>query len=300
MTKQTVGEVASDLEGLGYVERVPDPAAQPPQSNTTHYAAINCTRVRRPSTREAERDRSGRRNERSGTRSSRMAARDTILYQQAIFGAIAEFERQLIRERTQAGLQAARARGRLGGRRSVITEEKLRVAREMLAAGNTPCSRSPRRSASAAQRCIATSITHARARHSHLIILAAALPASAQLALAAGEPAAPPAQQREPVARSTQKKTARSPGLPRRRGSLGLVADRRLWLQETCPACQASPGARCRDHRGGKTRRLTTELHFARGWRQRRCPTCRAEPGRAVLHAPRPTRSTSPQRPPAS
>ena len=34
-----------------------------------------------------------------------------------IFGALAEFERGLIRERTQAGLQAARARGRKGGRR---------------------------------------------------------------------------------------------------------------------------------------------------------------------------------------
>jgi DNA invertase Pin-like site-specific DNA recombinase len=33
-----------------------------------------------------------------------------------IFAALAEFERQLIQERTQAGLQAARARGRLGGR----------------------------------------------------------------------------------------------------------------------------------------------------------------------------------------
>jgi DNA invertase Pin-like site-specific DNA recombinase len=33
-----------------------------------------------------------------------------------IFGALAEFERNLIRERTQAGLQAARARGRKGGR----------------------------------------------------------------------------------------------------------------------------------------------------------------------------------------
>ena len=33
-----------------------------------------------------------------------------------IFGALAEFERQIIRERTRAGLAAARARGRLGGR----------------------------------------------------------------------------------------------------------------------------------------------------------------------------------------
>jgi DNA invertase Pin-like site-specific DNA recombinase len=52
-----------------------------------------------------------------------------------IFGAIAEFERQLIRERTQAGLQAARARGRLGGRRTVITDSKLRVAHELIAGG---------------------------------------------------------------------------------------------------------------------------------------------------------------------
>jgi len=33
-----------------------------------------------------------------------------------IFGALAQFERELIRERTQAGLKAARVRGRMGGR----------------------------------------------------------------------------------------------------------------------------------------------------------------------------------------
>jgi DNA invertase Pin-like site-specific DNA recombinase len=42
-----------------------------------------------------------------------------------VFGALAEFERDLIRERTMAGLAAARARGRRGGRPSVWTEEKL-------------------------------------------------------------------------------------------------------------------------------------------------------------------------------
>jgi DNA invertase Pin-like site-specific DNA recombinase len=52
-----------------------------------------------------------------------------------IFAAIAEFERQLIAERTRAGLQAARARGRLGGRPTTITEYKLLVAREMLDGG---------------------------------------------------------------------------------------------------------------------------------------------------------------------
>jgi len=51
-----------------------------------------------------------------------------------IFGALAEFERDLLRERTQAGLQAARARGRTGGRPTVMTPHKLRAAKELLAA----------------------------------------------------------------------------------------------------------------------------------------------------------------------
>ena len=48
-----------------------------------------------------------------------------------MFAALAEFERDLVRERTNAGLAAARARGRQGGRPSVMTEHKLRVARDM-------------------------------------------------------------------------------------------------------------------------------------------------------------------------
>jgi DNA invertase Pin-like site-specific DNA recombinase len=50
-----------------------------------------------------------------------------------VFAALAEFERDLIHERTCAGLAAARARGRRGGRPSVMTPHKLRVAREMYA-----------------------------------------------------------------------------------------------------------------------------------------------------------------------
>ncbi len=45
-----------------------------------------------------------------------------------IFAALAEFERDLIRERTYAGLAAARARGRTGGRPKVMTEAKIRIA----------------------------------------------------------------------------------------------------------------------------------------------------------------------------
>jgi hypothetical protein len=44
----------------------------------------------------------------------------------AMFAALAEFERDIIRERTVAGLQAARARGRKGRRRHVFTASKLR------------------------------------------------------------------------------------------------------------------------------------------------------------------------------
>lgn len=42
-----------------------------------------------------------------------------------IFGALAEFERDIIRERTNAGLLAARARGRKGGRPKALTEKKV-------------------------------------------------------------------------------------------------------------------------------------------------------------------------------
>jgi DNA invertase Pin-like site-specific DNA recombinase len=48
-----------------------------------------------------------------------------------IFGSIAEFERDLIRERTQTGLSAARSRGRLGGRPRKLTQEQVTVIKSM-------------------------------------------------------------------------------------------------------------------------------------------------------------------------
>jgi DNA invertase Pin-like site-specific DNA recombinase len=48
-----------------------------------------------------------------------------------IFGALAEFERNLIRERTLAGLAAARARGRKGGRPKVLMPEQRRIAQAL-------------------------------------------------------------------------------------------------------------------------------------------------------------------------
>lgn len=54
-----------------------------------------------------------------------------------IVGAIGEFERNMIIERTNAGLAAARARGRIGGRPSVITPEKIARAKQLLDSGAT-------------------------------------------------------------------------------------------------------------------------------------------------------------------
>ena len=45
-----------------------------------------------------------------------------------VFGAMAEFERNLIKDRTQAGLSAARARGRVGGRPKRLNEDKRKLA----------------------------------------------------------------------------------------------------------------------------------------------------------------------------
>lgn len=50
-----------------------------------------------------------------------------------IFAALAEFEAELIRERTQAGLAAARARGRMGGRPRKMTIETLKMAMTAMA-----------------------------------------------------------------------------------------------------------------------------------------------------------------------
>lgn len=54
-----------------------------------------------------------------------------------LFGALGQFERDLIQERTRAGLMAAAARGRTGGRKPVVTAEKLDRARAIIRQGLT-------------------------------------------------------------------------------------------------------------------------------------------------------------------
>jgi DNA invertase Pin-like site-specific DNA recombinase len=55
-----------------------------------------------------------------------------------IFACLAEAERQSIRERTVAGLRAARARGRVGGRPRAMTAEKVTAAERLLRDGTPP------------------------------------------------------------------------------------------------------------------------------------------------------------------
>lgn len=52
-----------------------------------------------------------------------------------IFGALAQFERSLIRERTKAGLEAAKKRGKVGGRPRSLKDEDLDVAKALLSDG---------------------------------------------------------------------------------------------------------------------------------------------------------------------
>ncbi|HDN6633389.1 TPA: recombinase family protein, partial [Salmonella enterica subsp. enterica serovar Agona] len=54
-----------------------------------------------------------------------------------VMGALAEMERELIVERTRAGLEAARAKGRIGGRRPKLTASEWEQAGRLLAAGES-------------------------------------------------------------------------------------------------------------------------------------------------------------------
>ncbi|HAT1135842.1 TPA: recombinase family protein, partial [Corynebacterium striatum] len=57
-----------------------------------------------------------------------------------IFATLAEFERDLIRERTMAGLASARARGRKGGRKFALTKAQVRLAQAAMAQRDTSVS----------------------------------------------------------------------------------------------------------------------------------------------------------------
>ncbi|MDO9620701.1 MAG: recombinase family protein, partial [Moraxellaceae bacterium] len=57
-----------------------------------------------------------------------------------VFKALAEFERNLLSERTTVGLQAAKARGRVGGRKEKLTDADKAIARNMIMKQGAPVS----------------------------------------------------------------------------------------------------------------------------------------------------------------
>src|SRR5271156_4091433 len=77
-----------------------------------------------------------------------------------MFGALAEFERSLIRERTQAGLAAARRAGRTGGRPPKLTDDDIEAAKATLANPDIGVNQIAHRSASLPRRYIGTSPLH--------------------------------------------------------------------------------------------------------------------------------------------
>jgi DNA invertase Pin-like site-specific DNA recombinase len=55
-----------------------------------------------------------------------------------VMASLAEMERELTVDRTRAGLESARVRGRTGGRRRLMTESKVEAAKQLLARGTAP------------------------------------------------------------------------------------------------------------------------------------------------------------------
>jgi DNA invertase Pin-like site-specific DNA recombinase len=71
-----------------------------------------------------------------------------------IFGSLGEFERDLIRERTNAGLKAARARGRVGGRKNKLTPSQTKTLLQCMRVSSIPLRKSEKLSKLANQLCI--------------------------------------------------------------------------------------------------------------------------------------------------
>ena len=55
-----------------------------------------------------------------------------------VMASLAQMERELILERTRAGMEAARSQGRVGGRKRRMTDGKVQAARKLLASGTRP------------------------------------------------------------------------------------------------------------------------------------------------------------------
>lgn len=211
-----------------------------------------------------------------------------------VFGALAEFERELIRERTQAGLAAARARGRKGGRRTVMTTDKLKVAREM--------HRSREHTIAAIAQVVGVSrATIYRALSTHSQVTAPTPEPQPSLTARHPEPRPYTAAERVPSAavHATPPTTDPAP-TPTREARAPRASDlpgQTAALQRDCPRCGARAGVMCRQISSrAKRKPAAPQLHRARFWLERRCPACRARPGqpcqtpngaKTAPHAPR-------------
>lgn len=86
-----------------------------------------------------------------------------------IFATFTEFERDLIRERTMAGLASARARGRKGGRKFALTKAQVRLAQAAMAQRDTSVSDLARNSASSAS--LSTDMSVPKASSETMVVL---------------------------------------------------------------------------------------------------------------------------------
>lgn len=83
-----------------------------------------------------------------------------------IFAALAEFERNTISERTKAGLQAAKARGRLGGRKRALTD-KQEAAIAAMHAANTHTIKEIAEQFKVSPRTVSNAVSNHRKRNKH-------------------------------------------------------------------------------------------------------------------------------------
>jgi DNA invertase Pin-like site-specific DNA recombinase len=203
-----------------------------------------------------------------------------------VFAALAEFERDLISERTRAGLAAARARGRKGGRRTVMTPAKLAVAREMydsrkhttaVIAAVVGVSRAtlyraltPSSQPAPSSTSDAVQPPPAPVPRRPIFVDEVDKESGGENAAAIASKAAPPSAPARSGATTRRTRAARRVELPSVEAALG----------RQCPRCGAAPKVMCRDTRSRAKRKPAAEkVHFARHWLDRSCPACRAAHG---------------------
>lgn len=196
-----------------------------------------------------------------------------------VFGALAEFEADLIRERTHAGLAQARARGRKGGRKPKLNPAQADTARRLHAAGEQTAqeiadvlgvSRATLyRALRPSEPSSASADPPARALIAASILAATREDGAADFG---GDADAP--RRAAAVARPAR----RSPASWNSAGDGALPTEEEA-LASVCPVCRVAEQARCREPDRGSRGRALKLMHLQRYWLGRPCPTCKAPRG---------------------